>query len=161
ANQVHADLFISVHVNSSTNSRSRGVETYFLDFSKNRDAMKVVARENGTTLKEVGDLQIILYDLIAHSKSRESSVLASQVQQRMIGTLRRQFGKVVENNGVRQGPFHVLLGANMPSILVEMAYISNKDDAALMRDYRYLNGVVEGIVDGIRGYKSKMHPLDP
>ncbi|MBQ4492351.1 MAG: N-acetylmuramoyl-L-alanine amidase [Deltaproteobacteria bacterium] len=161
ANQVHADLFISVHVNSSTNSRLRGVETYFLDFSKNRDAMRVVARENGTTLKEVGDLQIILYDLIAHSKSRESSVLASQVQQRMIGALRRHYGKVVENNGVKQGPFHVLLGANMPSILVEMAYISNSGDADFLKDYRYLNGVVEGIVEGIRGYKSKMHPLDP
>ena len=161
ANRVHADLFISVHVNSSTNSKLRGVETYFLNFSKNRDAMNVVARENGTTLKEVGDLQIILYDLIAHSKSRESSLLASQVQRRMVGTLKRRFGNVVENNGVKQGPFHVLLGANMPSILVEMAYISNKGDAEFLSDYRYLNGVVEGIVDGIQGYKSKMHPLDP
>ena len=83
------------------------------------------------------------------------------MQQKTIGTLRRRYGRMVENNGVKQGPFHVLLGANMPSILVEMAYISNKGDAEFLSDYRYLNGVVEGIVEGIRGYKSKMHPLDP
>jgi N-acetylmuramoyl-L-alanine amidase len=124
ANKVGADLFLSVHANAAPNRQAYGIETYYLNFSKNDKAAAVAARENGTSVKEVGDLELILFDLMANSKINESSRLAAEIQKSLVEQLAERYSEV-RDLGVRQGPFYVLLGATMPSVLVETAFISH------------------------------------
>ncbi|NLC70207.1 MAG: AMIN domain-containing protein [Desulfuromonadaceae bacterium] len=158
ANRHNADLFISVHANASLKRNLRGVETYYLNFSKNEGAASVAARENGTTLAEVGDLELILFDLMAHAKINESSLLADKVQKGIVSSLTDRY-RDIQDNGVRQGPFHVLLGANMPSILVEVAFISNPKDESLLQTSKYQQGVVEGIVAGVKNFDHTLNRM--
>lgn len=151
ANKIGADLFLSLHVNASPNAAVRGIETYYLNFSKNEKAAAVAARENGTTLREVGDLEQILFDLMAHSKIQESSRLASDIQHALIDGLSREFGEV-KNLGVKQGPFYVLLGANMPSVLVEAAFLSNPGEEMRLASSHYQKEATRAIIDGLRAY---------
>jgi len=151
ANRVGADVFISVHANASENRKVRGTETFFLNFSKNDKAVEVAARENNMSLQEVGDLELILFDLMANSKINESSRLATEVQTSMISRLKQRFSSI-RDLGVRQGPFHVLLGADMPSILVEAAFISNSSDAKLLLNREFQETTVEGIALGVKQY---------
>jgi N-acetylmuramoyl-L-alanine amidase len=153
ANRVGADLFISIHANASRNRKARGIETYYLNFSKNDKAAAVAARENGTSLKQVSDLEMILFDLMANAKINESSRLASEIQNAMVKDLSRHFPGVMNHgDGVRQGPFYVLLGANMPSVLVETAFISNKKDEALLRNSRYRDHAARAIVRAVKNF---------
>jgi N-acetylmuramoyl-L-alanine amidase len=142
ANKVGADLFISIHANASTNRQAYGVETYYLNFSKNDRAAAVAARENGTSLKDVGDLELILFDLMANSKINESSRLAAEIQKALVEQLGGRFSDV-RDLGVRQGPFYVLLGATMPSVLVETAFISHprEEQRLSSRDYQEQSAV--------------------
>lgn len=151
ANRVGADVFISVHANASENKKVRGTETFFLNFSKNDKAVEVAARENNMSLQEVGDLELILFDLMANSKINESSRLATEVQTSMINKLKQRFSSI-RDLGVRQGPFHVLLGADMPSILVEAAFISNSRDAKLLLNREFQETTAEGIARGVKTY---------
>jgi N-acetylmuramoyl-L-alanine amidase len=151
ANRAGADVFISVHANASDNKSVRGTETFFLNFSKNDKAVEVAARENDMSLQEVGDLELILFDLMANSKINESSRLATEVQSSMVGELKRNFSSI-RDLGVRQGPFHVLLGADMPSILVEAAFISNPRDAKLLLNHNFQQTTAEGIAQGVKAY---------
>lgn len=151
ANRVGADVFISVHANASENKKVRGTETFFLNFSKNDKAVEVAARENNMSLREVGDLELILFDLMANSKINESSRLATEVQTSMISQLRQRFSSI-RDLGVRQGPFYVLLGADMPSILVEAAFISNDHDAKMLLSRKFQETTVEGIARGVKAY---------
>lgn len=151
ANKVGADLFVSLHVNASSNSAVHGVETYYLNFSKNEKAAAVAARENGTTLRAVSDLEQILFDLMAHSKIQESSRLASDIQHALITGLTREFGEV-KNLGVKQGPFYVLLGANMPSVLIEAAFLSNPAEESRLATRKYQKETTRAIIDGLRAY---------
>ena len=157
ANKVGADLFISVHANANRNRRARGIETYYLNFSKNDKAVEVVARENGTSLKQVGDLELILMDLLANSKINESSRLAAEIQKAMVKNLKRHYK--VKNLGVRQGPFYVLLGATMPSVLVETAFISNHDEEKLLVSRTYQDRAAAAIVRGVHSYASALKLL--
>ncbi|MBE0502567.1 MAG: N-acetylmuramoyl-L-alanine amidase, partial [Desulfuromonadales bacterium] len=152
ANKVGADLFVSLHVNASSNSAAHGVETYYLNFSKNEKAAAVAARENGTSLRAVSDLEQILFDLMAHSKIQESSRLASDIQHALITGLTREFG-VVKNLGVKQGPFYVLLGANMPSVLIEAAFLSNPEEESRLATRKYQKETTRAIIDGLRAYE--------
>ena len=124
ANKVGADLFISLHANANKNRKAYGIETYYLNFSKNDKAAAVAARENGTSLKQVSDLELILFDLMANAKINESSRLATEIQESLVQRISKKYSNV-RDLGVRQGPFYVLLGATMPSVLVETAFISN------------------------------------
>jgi len=151
ANRVDADLFISVHANASTNSRAYGIETYYLNFSKNDQAVEVAARENGTTLKEVGDLELILFDLMANSKINESSRLAAEIQNALVSQLSPRYSEI-KDLGVRPGPFHVLLGATMPSVLVEAAFISNHREEKRLTSSKYQQRAADAIIDGVRSY---------
>lgn len=151
ANEAGADLFISLHVNANNNDEIRGVETYYLNFSKNEQAAAVAARENGTSLKQVGDLEQILFDLMAHSKINESSRLAGEIQKALVDDLSRNYDQV-KDLGVRQGPFYVLLGATMPSVLVESAFISNKLEESRLVDRRFQAHAVDAILRGVRNY---------
>ena len=151
ANQVKADVFISIHANASVNKSVRGTETFFLNFSKSAKAVEVAARENDMSLQEVGDLDLILFDLMANSKINESSRLATNVQKAIIQRLKKNFSGI-KDLGVKQGPFHVLLGADMPSILVEAAFISNKREAKLLVNRKFQQHTAEGIVTGVKAY---------
>lgn len=151
ANRVGADLFISVHANASNNRNAQGIETYYLNFSKNDKAAAVAARENGTSLKQVGDLELILFDLMANAKINESSRLAAEIQKSLVDHLGRHYSSV-KNHGVRQGPFYVLLGANMPSVLVEAAFISNKTEESRLGDSKYQDHAATAIARAVRSF---------
>lgn len=151
ANEVDADLFISIHANASINKKIFGIETFYLNFSKNDKAIAVAARENGMSIKEMGDLELILFDMMANAKINESSRLATEIQTSLISSLSRRYSDV-KDMGVRQGPFHVLLGATMPSVLVEVAFISNKMEAKRLNSSVYRDRAAEAIVTGVKKY---------
>ncbi|WP_303720931.1 N-acetylmuramoyl-L-alanine amidase [Malonomonas rubra] len=151
ANQVGADLFISLHANASKSRKAYGLETYFLNLAKNNQAAEVAARENGTTLQDVSNLEAILFDLMANAKINESSRLAAKVQQSMVSDLRPHYSRI-KDLGVRQGPFHVLLGATMPSVLVETAFISNSREEQRLASNSYQKRVADAIVKGVKNY---------
>ncbi len=151
ANTKKADLFVSIHANASRNRRAHGVETYFLNLSTDREAMELAAMENSTSTKNIGQLQSILHDLMQNSKIKESSRLAACVQRSLVGKLKSCYGNV-KNLGVKQAPFYVLIGAQMPSILVETSFISNKMESKRLASPAYRQKVAEGVADGIQKY---------
>lgn len=151
ANTAGADLFISIHANASRNKKVGGVETYFLNFATDEDSMKLAARENATTTKNISDLEAILNDLMLNSKINESSKLARYVQGSILDLLNDK-GSGSKDRGVRQAPFYVLIGARMPSILVETAFITNKEDARKLADDKFKMTLAESIADGVKRY---------
>jgi N-acetylmuramoyl-L-alanine amidase len=155
ANRVGADLFISLHANASDRGKAYGLETYFLNLSKNNQAAEVAARENGTSLQDVGNLEAILFDLMANAKINESSRLAAEVQQAMVAGLRPHFSNI-KDLGVKQGPFHVLLGATMPSVLVEAAFISHPREEKRLTSPSYQKRVASSIVNGVKHYSASI-----
>ncbi len=158
ANRVNADLFISLHANASRSSGAYGVESYFLNLSKNGQAAEVAARENGTNIEDVGNLEAILFDLMANAKINESSRLAAEVQQSLVAGLSPHYSKI-KDLGVKQGPFHVLLGATMPSVLVEAAFISNNREEKRLTSKAYQQRVADAIVDGIKHYSASFEQV--
>lgn len=151
ANAKKADLFISIHANASRNKEARGIETYFLNFAKEERAKEVVARENASSIEGVDEVQEILKDLIVSSKYNESSMLAAMIQKSLVNRIKLDYSDVIDL-GVKQGPFYVLLGAAMPSVLVETAFISNPTEAMRLADDNYRYKVAEGIFEGIKEY---------
>lgn len=151
ANTKKADLFVSIHANASRNRRVHGVETYFLNLSTDKEAMELAALENATSTKNIGQLQSILNDLMQNSKIKESSRLAGCVQRSLVKKLRKSYSKV-NDLGVKQAPFYVLIGAQMPSILVEVSFISNKMEAKRLATAAYRQKIAEGLADGIEKY---------
>ncbi len=158
ANNQKADLFISVHANASPRKAARGVETYFLNWTNDAEAMKVAARENKITLKKMeklqGDLQIILDDLLRKNKNEESMKLASSVQSSIVTTLRDNYSGI-EDLGVKFALFYVLVGAEMPSILAEISFISNREEEKRLSDDSYRDKIAEALAIGINSYISK------
>lgn len=151
ANTKKADLFISIHANASRNRRVHGVETYFLNLSTDKEAMELAALENATSTKNIGQLQSILNDLMQNSKIKESSRLAGCVQQSLVKSLRKSYQNV-NDLGVKQAPFYVLIGAQMPSVLVEVSFISNKMEAKRLATASYRQKIAEGLADGLEKY---------
>ncbi|MCK4425222.1 MAG: N-acetylmuramoyl-L-alanine amidase [Deltaproteobacteria bacterium] len=153
ANARKADIFVSIHANAAPNRRARGVETYFLNFALDEEAMRVAARENATSTKRIGDLKNILNDIMKNTKVDESSRLANYIQKEIVRNLRKRYSNV-KSKGVKQAPFFVLIGARMPSVLVEVSFISNRKEEKRLKSNRYLDRVAEGIVNGIKSYIS-------
>jgi len=151
ANTKKADLFISIHANASRNRRVHGVATYFLNLSTDKQAMELAALENSTSTKNIGQLQSILNDLMQNSKIKESSRLAGCVQAALVKRLRISY-RNVNNLGVKQAPFYVLIGAQMPSILVEVSFISNKMESQRLASPAYRQKIAEGVADGVQKY---------
>lgn len=152
ANTQGADLFISLHINAHTSKDIKGIETYYLNFSTNAEAMRVAARENATSAHQLSDLQDILASIMKNSKINESSRLAEYVHSSIVtNTVDKDFFKI-RNLGVKQAPFYVLIGAEMPAILVEIAFISNKDDASNLTNVKFINKVAAQISNGIGAY---------
>lgn len=157
ANTKNADLFISIHTNSHRDRRAYGVETYFLNLATDNEAIMVAAMENATSEKNISDLQTILLDLMQHAKINESSRLAVHVQGSMNTRLKKKYSRI-KNKGVKQAPFYVLLGAQMPAILIETSFISNKRECKRLTDPGYQDALVQGIVDGIKKYIKEISP---
>ncbi len=154
ANLAKVDLFISIHCNAFMSSKMTGLETYYLDLATSKDAVRVAARENAGSAKSVSDLQVILTDLMLHSKIDESKDLAVNVQKRIVRNVKKKYK--IRDHGVRSAPFYVLVGATMPAILVEMGYITNPAEAKRLTQKRYLERLADGLVDGISAYKRQI-----
>ncbi len=157
ANTKNADLFISIHTNAAKDRRAVGIETYFLNLATDDDAIRVAARENATSTKNISDLQTILSDLMQNAKINESSRLAAHVQKSMYNGLRKHYSKI-KNKGVKQAPFYVLLGAQMPAILVETSFISNSRECKRLINSKYQDRMSDAIVEGIRRYIKETNP---
>jgi N-acetylmuramoyl-L-alanine amidase len=157
ANASKADLFISIHTNAHPDPRYFGTETYFLDFSKDQESARVAAFENATSTKKISDLEKILHDLLMNTKIKESSQLAKMVQTYVIKKLRvgGQY-EDVRDLGVKQAPFWVLLGAEMPCILVETAFITNPREESRLQDRDFRRFMAEGMASGIGAYIHQM-----
>ncbi len=151
SNKKRADLFISVHLNSHHNHTVNGIETYFLNLTTDSSAIEVAARENATTQKSISDLQLIINDLMLNSKINESSRFANSVHTSIISSAVTT-GYDGRNLGVRQAPFYVLLGAQMPSILLELGFLTNSMDIGMLKRRAYQETLVDGIAKGINNY---------
>ncbi|MEE8574832.1 MAG: N-acetylmuramoyl-L-alanine amidase [Thermodesulfobacteriota bacterium] len=148
ANTKRADLFISIHVNASPRRAARGVETYFLDVAHDKRTIAIAARENATTAESTGDLQFILNDLIRTANRNDSSNLAVSIQNSLVRTLKKKYSGI-KGNGVKGAPFYVLVRTNMPSVLVEISFISNPTDEQRLKTEKYLQTIVDGITAGV------------
>ncbi len=151
ANEHQADLFISVHANSSPDSTARGVETYYLNFTSNPDALEVAARENAVSEKSIFELQDLVKKITLKEKIEESRELASDVQQSLYTGLAGK-RSTLRDRGVKKAPFVVLIGANMPSILAEISFVSNPTDAEKLETPDYREKIAESMYKGIAKY---------
>lgn len=151
ANQEQADLFVSVHANSSHDPDARGVETYYLNFTSSPEALEVAARENAASDKSIHELQDLVKKIALKEKIEESREFASDVQGALHnGLANRNPGE--RNRGVKKAPFVVLIGANMPSILAEISFISNPGDERRLRTPEYRQRIAESLYRGISHY---------
>jgi len=155
ANREGADLFLSIHANSSRNSKAGGVETYCLNFASNPDAEAVAARENSASGRTMHSLPDIVRAITLNNKLDESRDFATLVQRAMIGTLARANGDV-RDRGVKQAPFVVLIGAGMPSVLAEIAFMTNSREGKLLKTSAYRQRVAEALFQGIRRYQRSL-----
>lgn len=160
ANRKSADLFVSVHANASVTRRARGIETYLLNWTDDEEAIKVAARENKISLKKMKALnrqmdivEVIKSDLSRSHKRDESVNLANYVQRSLISNLEVNYGHVL-NLGVKQALFYVLFGAKMPSVLVEVSFISNPEEERLLSRDAYREDIARAIADGLNSYMS-------
>jgi N-acetylmuramoyl-L-alanine amidase len=151
ANEHQADLFISVHANSSQDASARGVETYYLNFTSNPDALEVAARENAVSEKSIFELQDLVKKITLKEKIEESRELATDVQQSLYSGLATRH-TTLRDRGVKKAPFVVLIGANMPSILAEISFVSNPTDAAKLETPEYREKIAEALYKGIATY---------
>jgi len=157
ANTKNGDLFISIHTNSVKDRRAYGIETYFLNLATDDDAILVAARENATSTKNISDLQSILNDLMQNAKINESSRLAGYVQASLCSQMKKKYSNV-KNKGVKQAPFYVLLGAQMPAILIETSFISNSRECKRLRSSAYQERLCDAIIKGVSAYIKETNP---
>lgn len=156
ANTSKGDLFVSIHVNAAPTPKAKGIETYFLDLARTNDAMQVAARENATSAGQMSNLQAILMDLIQSTKVNESAKLAGYVQSTMISGLSNRY-RNIKNLGVKRAPFVVLIGAQMPSVLTEIAFLSNPAEAKRLQNPKYLTAVAQELVSGVSRYANELN----
>jgi N-acetylmuramoyl-L-alanine amidase len=151
ANQHEADLFVSIHANSSKVKTVRGVETFFLNLPSSREALEIASRENAASQKAIHELQDVVRQIMLSDKVEESRELARHIQNAMAG--RKGAG---QNRGVKQAPFVVLIGANMPSILAEIGFISNPQEERSIKTAQYRQQIAESLFEGVRSYSETL-----
>jgi N-acetylmuramoyl-L-alanine amidase len=151
ANQAEADLFVSVHANSSQNPESRGVETYYLNFTTSSDALEVAARENAVSDQSIHQLQQLVKNIALQEKVEESREFAADVQHALYTGL-VSATPAIQNRGVKKAPFVVLIGAKMPSILAEISFVSNPQDERKLRSPAYRQRIALALYRGIARY---------
>lgn len=155
ANREGADLFLSIHANASANPSARGVETYFLNFASNMTAASVAARENAASGQAMGALPDFLRAIALNNKLDESRDFATQVQDAIVGRLRKS-NKTVKDLGVKQAPFVVLIGAAMPSVLAEISFLTNTPEAKLLRGSAYRQRIADALASAIGKYQKSL-----
>lgn len=151
ANRERADLFISVHANSSDDPDARGVETYYLNFTSSKDALELASRENAVSQKSIHELQDLVKKITLKEKIDESREFASDVQSSLYSSLASK-SSTLRNRGVKKAPFIVLIGANMPSILAEISFVSNPVDAKKLQSQEHRQQIAESLYRGIARY---------
>ena len=151
ANQQQADLFISIHANSSQDASARGVETYYLNFNPSPDALEVAARENAVSEKSVHELGDLVKKIALKEKVEESREFAADVQHSLHQGLAGK-DPAIRDRGVKKAPFIVLIGANMPSILAEIAFVSNPGDERKLQTPEYRQKIAESLYKGVARY---------
>ncbi|MBZ5491020.1 MAG: N-acetylmuramoyl-L-alanine amidase [Acidobacteriia bacterium] len=155
ANKEQADLFISIHANSSDDPTARGVETYYLNFTSRADALEVAARENAVSEKSIHELQDLVKKIALKEKIGESREFASDVQRSLYAGLSAKSPNL-RNRGVKKAPFVVLIGANMPSILAEISFVSNPDDAKKLKTNDYRQRIADSLYKGVFKYVNSL-----
>jgi N-acetylmuramoyl-L-alanine amidase len=158
ANEAKADLFISVHANSSQDRQARGIETYYLNFTGSSDAMEVASRENALSENGVHDLQDIVAKIARNEKIEESRDLATMVQDSLAKRM-ETINRGDRNRGVRKAPFVVLIGADMPSVLAEISFLSNPSDEKWLKVPENRQRVADGLYRGIESYLQSTNSL--
>lgn len=158
ANREAADLFLSIHANASRNTKARGVETYFLNFATNPEAEAVAARENAGSGQSMHKLPDIVRAIALNNKIDESRDFADMVQRSMVRRLSTRNAQL-RDIGVKQAPFVVLIGAEMPSVLAEMSFVTNKQDAALLKTGAYRQQIAEALLDAVLRYQQSLKKM--
>jgi N-acetylmuramoyl-L-alanine amidase len=159
ANQHNADLFVSIHANAAKRKSAKGIETYYLGSGSNEQALETAERENGDLVHSVADdaVQEILASLISNMKINDSSRLAAVVQKRLHKTMSKKFSGI-QNLGVKEGPFFVLHDTNMPSILVEVGFVTNRQEGQHLKSKVYQKWLADSIARGIHDYLKEKAP---
>jgi N-acetylmuramoyl-L-alanine amidase len=156
ANNASADLFISIHANSSDVDNARGVETYYLNLSSSPESMQLARRENAMGLAALHDLPDLLQKIARNEKTSESKQLAGEIQDALSSRL-QLVSRGETNRGVKQAPFLVLTGAKMPAILSEISFVSNARDESLLLESAQRQRVAEGLYRGIAAYLDNLN----
>ena len=158
ANQARADLFVSIHANSSDDTKVSGIETYYLNFNASAQAMEVAARENASAQSSVHDLQDLVTKIARNEKIGESRDLAADIQESLASSMKIG-ARPERNRGVRKAPFVVLVGADMPSVLAEISFISNPADEQWLKKPENRQRCAEGLFHGIEKYLRSVNSL--
>jgi len=158
ANSAGADLFISIHANSSDAREVRGVETYYLSLATSKEAKELAIRENALTQSSLHDLPDLVQKITRNEKIEESKLLAAEIQDTLSQRL-QLVSRHEKNRGVKQAPFIVLTGANMPAVLSEISFVSNANDESLLFESGQRQRIAEGLYHGITTYLDGLHSL--
>jgi N-acetylmuramoyl-L-alanine amidase len=158
ANEAKADLFLSIHANSSEDHAARGIETYYLNLKGSGDSMDVAARENAASQQSIHDLEDLIKKIARTEKIDESREFAEDIQDSLSKRIQKSV-KPVKNRGVRKAPFVVLIGADMPSILTEISFLSNPADELLLKKPEYRQRVAEGLYQGVASYLQSLNSM--
>ncbi|HEY6357088.1 MAG TPA: N-acetylmuramoyl-L-alanine amidase, partial [Vicinamibacterales bacterium] len=160
ANRDGADLFLSIHANEARDTLVRGIETYFLNFATNPTAEAVAARENATSAKTMGRLPDLVKSITLNNKIEESREFATLVQSSMLQDLTAP-ERAVRDLGVKQAPFVVLIGAEMPSVLAEISFLTNASEATLLKQGAYRQSIAQALFDAVVKYQSSLKRVAP
>jgi N-acetylmuramoyl-L-alanine amidase len=155
ANEKKADLFLSIHANSSPYPRIAGVETFYLNFTDSKEAMDVASRENAASQRSISDLQDLTHKIALHEKLDESKEFASRIQTSLFSFASHNVAGET-NRGVKKAPFVVLIGANMPSVLAEIGFLTNAREEALLRKPEYRQKLAEALYRGLSRYAESL-----
>jgi N-acetylmuramoyl-L-alanine amidase len=160
ANKAQADLFLSIHANSSPDASARGVETYYLNFTSSPDALETAARENAVSDQSIHQLSDLVKKIALKDKIEESREFASDVEASLYGGLQKG-NTGLKDRGVKKAPFVVLIGANMPSILAEISFVTNEKDARQLQEPEYRERVAESLYKGVAKYAGGLSGTRP
>jgi N-acetylmuramoyl-L-alanine amidase len=155
ANTEDADLFISLHMNASSSGEAKGLETYYLDNTTDEASIRLAERENGTSRNKVSDLQFILSDMTQNMKLEDSVTLAHRLHESLLTAMPPKLGEV-KDLGVKKALFYVLVGARMPSVLLEMFFITNKTEGRAMSQEASQDAMVDALCEGIKKYNESL-----
>lgn len=155
ANREGADLFLSIHANANSSAQAQGIETYFLNFATTLSAAAVAARENAASGQSMGELPDVVKTIALNNKLDESRDFATFVQREMMAKL-RPTNKTIRDLGVKQAPFVVLIGAAMPSVLAEVSFMTNPQEAKLLKSSAYRQRIADALFEAVRTYQASL-----